>query len=275
MQRFFFYSLSIVIVCASAFVCNACAAPAVNPAKQPQNAPDGGRMVRIPAGTFEMGSPSDEAGRDGDEARRRVTMSAGFFMGTHEVTQAEWTALMGSNPSFFKGDDLPVERVNWYEAAAYCNALSAKEGLTPAYAIDGDAVTWNARANGYRLPTEAEWEYACRAGTAAPYYSGDRPDDAGWYFNNSGNRTHSVGQKTANDWGLYDTHGNVLEWCWDWYGDGGGQTDPAGAADGTSRVLRGGSWIGGAGILRSANRCGLHPAYRFIDVGFRVCRSSL
>jgi formylglycine-generating enzyme required for sulfatase activity len=233
------------------------------------------RMVKIPAGTFTMGSPDNEKDRGSDEVQHQVTISRDFYMSKYEVTQGEWKAVMGSDPSYFKGGDLPVESVSWYDAVAYCNALSEKEGLTPAYTINGTSVTWNKSANGYRLPTEAEWEYACRAGTTTAYYSGKRVDSAGWYGNNSGSKPHPVGEKTANKWGLHDTHGNVREWCWDWYGnyDKGSQTDPTGTASGTIRVLRGGSWLNIAEFLRSAHRYGGTPGGGSIHHGFRVCRS--
>jgi formylglycine-generating enzyme required for sulfatase activity len=217
-------------------------------------------MVLVSAGTFMMGSSIGESGRNSDELQHQVTISKGFYMSKYEITQAEWKAVMGSNPSYFKGDDLPVEGVSWYDAVAYCNALSEKMGLTPAYtiaySINKTIVMWNRDANGYRLPTEAEWEYACRAGTTTAYYSGDRVVSAGWYDSNSGGRTHPGGEKKENAFGLYDMHGNVWEWCWDWYGDydTSSLADPDGATSGGSRVLRGGSWNYDAKSARSAIR---------------------
>ena len=128
-------------------------------------------MVRINGGTFQMGSPANEPGRGSGEVQHQVTGSS-FSMGKYAVTQAEYQAVMGTNPSYFRGDSLPVEMVSWYDAVEFCNRLSQREGLTPAYTRNGDAVTWNRAANGYRLPTEAEWEYACRAGTATPFSTG-------------------------------------------------------------------------------------------------------
>jgi formylglycine-generating enzyme required for sulfatase activity len=233
-------------------------------------------MVLIPAGTFTMGSPTSEAGRGSDETQHSVTISKAFFMGKYEVTQKEWVAVMGSNPSNWKGDNLPVEMVTWYEVVEYCNKLSVKEGLTPAYTISGTNVTWNKSANGYRLPTEAEWEYTCRAGTTTPYYSGSSIDNAGWYSGNSGSKTHEVGGKQANAWGLYDMHGNVWEWCWDWYGDyaSGSQTDPTGATSGANRVYRSGGWDCSveSGYLRSADHNGNTPNHRYRNLGFRLVR---
>jgi formylglycine-generating enzyme required for sulfatase activity len=231
-------------------------------------------MVRIQGGAFMMGSPASEAGRWDDEGpQHRVTVGS-FYMGKYEVTQKEWVEVMGTNPSRFKGDNLPVDSVSWYMVIEYCNKRSIKEGLTPAYTVSGTTVTWNRNANGYRLPTEAEWEYACRAGTTTPYSSGSSVDAAGWSSGNSGGTTHPVGTKQANPWGLYDMHGNVWEWCWDWYGDYGtaAQTDPTGAASGTYRVFRGGCWVDDAQYLRSAYRYSDSPSIRSSYLDFRLVR---
>jgi formylglycine-generating enzyme required for sulfatase activity len=240
-------------------------------------------MVSISGGTFMMGQTGVA------EPVHSVTVS-GFSMGRYEVTQAEYRAVMGTNPSYFSGDNLPVEKVSWYDAIAYCNALSQREGLTPAYTIDKSrsdpnntsdyddlkwTVTWNRNAIGYRLPSEAEWEYACRAGTTTPYYTGNAiTDDTGWYITNSGNKTHEVGQKPANPWGLYDMAGNVAEWCWDWYGSyfSSSQTNPEGSTTGSLRVNRGGSWYFIAQFLRSAHRDYVSPSDRYRAVGFRLAR---
>ncbi|MDP6460481.1 MAG: formylglycine-generating enzyme family protein, partial [Gemmatimonadota bacterium] len=169
-----------------------------------------------------------------------------------------------------------------YDAVAYCNALSASEGLTPCYSGSGSGTVCDWNANGYRLPTEAEWEYACRAGTETAYYTGVNTntecadpnlDMAGWYCGNASNTTHPTEEKVANASGLYDMHGNVWEWCWDWYGSYSGQeTDPAGPGSGSDRVIRGGSWYDFALGCRSANRGNYGPGYANAVIGFRPVR---
>jgi formylglycine-generating enzyme required for sulfatase activity len=257
-------------------------AATAQPAAPPQRpVPDG--FVRINGGTFTMGSPASEAGRD-DEVQHQVTVS-GFYLGKYEVTQKEYEAVMGTNPSQFKGPNLPVEMVSWFDAVEYCNKRSAKEGLSPAYAISGSGnnrtVTWNRSANGYRLPTEAEWEYAAKGGTkdskVYEYSGGNSPDSVAWYNGNSGGQTHQVGTKRPNSLGLHDMSGNVWEWCWDWYGSysSGSQTDPRGASSGSSRVYRGGSWRHTAAGVRSAYRGYNTPSFRDNNLGFRLLRPSL
>jgi uncharacterized repeat protein (TIGR02543 family) len=248
-------------------------------------------MVRIPAGTFTMGSPESEPGRSntaGRETQHTVTLTKDFYMGKYEVTQAQYEAVTGSKPSSYttavppetSTANRPVENVSWYDAVEFCNKLSEKEGLTPVYTITDAMVIPNWGANGYRLPTEAQWEYACRAGTATAYNTGDTiSDDTGWYTSNSEGRTHSVGEKPANAYGLYDMHGNVWEWCWDWYGtyESGAQTDPTGPNNsnaGYYRVQRGGSCSSSGQSLRSASRDYNSPDYRTYTLGFRVVRPS-
>jgi formylglycine-generating enzyme required for sulfatase activity len=227
-------------------------------------------FVRIEEGTFTMGSPDSERAHIDNETQHQVTLNS-FYMGKYEVTQKEYQAVMNFNPSYFKGNDLPVEQVSWLDAVMYCNERSRKEGLTPAYIIDGEQVSWNRKADGYRLPTEAEWEYACRAGTGDPFNTGNgittkQANYNGNYPYNTRTKgkykgtTMAVGKFAANAWGLYDMHGNVWEWCWDWYGDyaPGGRNNPEGpAAPGSEdlyRVARGGSWDKSIQYLRSAYR---------------------
>lgn len=247
-------------------------------------------FVLIRGGTFDMGSPVSEHRREKDERQHSVTINT-FYMGVHEVTQKEYRELMGNESSQFKGDDLPVENVSWYDAVAYCNARSAKESLMPAYIVTGtgDArtVVWNREANGYRLPTEAEWEYACRAGTTTPFFTGGNVtvEQANYYGTYpydgypSGqyrSRTVPVGSFAPNQWGLYDMHGNVWEWCWDWYGPyaDGAVTDPTGAASGTYRVNRGGGWNDFGRHLRSAYRAAYPPVNKTFNLGFRLARNA-
>jgi len=266
------------------------ATPAPRPTQQPAQvaqpvAPpvntQSNSMVRIQGGTFMMGSPANEAGRRNDEGpQHRVTVSS-FYIGKYELTQKEYQEVTGVNPSKFKGDNFPVEQVTWYDAIDYCNKRSQKEGLTPAYTVNGRNVTWNTRANGYRLPTEAEWEYACRSGTTTAYNTGvSISDNTGWYDANSGDRTHPVGQKAANAWGLYDMHGNVFEWCWDWSGNysSEAQTDPRGVEErgpswSPNRMQRGGCYGSPARLLRSACRPASPPASRTDVDGFRLVRN--
>ena len=243
-------------------------------------------MLLIKGGKFQMGSPTSEVERERDETRRSVNVSD-FYIAAHEVSQAEYTALIKTNPSDHKGSDLPVENVTWYDAVRYCNALSAKDGLTPTYAIKGEDVTWNHTANGYRLPTEAEWEYAARAGTTTPFSTGGNITTAqanyyGTYpYNNAPSgeyrgRTVSVGSFKPNPWGLYNVHGNVWEWCWDWYGgyDGKSLGDPAGPTSGTYRIYRGGGWNDFGRNLRSAYRAAMPPTNGSYNLGFRLARNA-
>jgi formylglycine-generating enzyme required for sulfatase activity len=261
-------------------------ASAVQPATVPVNPqPTPNNMVRISGGTFTMGSPANEVNRDSDEVQHSVTVSS-FYMGKYEVTQKEYQEVMGTNPSQFKGDNLPVEWIIWYEAIDYCNRLSQREGLSPAYDVNGTNVTWNSNANGYRLPTEAEWEYACRAGTTTPFSTGNNITtsqanyNGNYPYNNNTKGTYRekttlVGSFSPNPWGLYDMHGNVYEWCWDWYRcySSNAQADPKGASSGPYRVIRGGGWRNYAQGLRSAGRVSFTPSIRDHGVGFRVARN--
>ena len=250
-------------------------------------------FVLIKGGSFQMGSPDSEAWRSADETQHSVTVSD-FYMSKYELTQKEYEEITGSNPSNFSGEDLPVENISWLDAVAYCNARSEKEGLTPVYTIDGQNVSWDRSANGYRLPTEAEWEYACRAGTTTPFYMENSPsaDEANYYghypygiednYFSQGNlevkpgeyrqTTVPVNSFSENPYGLYNMHGNVGEWVWDYYGEypADEQADPAGPTSGTLRVYRGGGWNDFAKNMRSAYRATLEQNKGSFNLGIRL-----
>lgn len=206
----------------------------------------------IPAGTFQMGNKKEAP-------VHQVTISGDFYMGKYPVTQAQWEAVMESNPSTFKGDDHPVEQVSWDDCQEFIRRINAA----------GKGI--------FRLPTEAEWEYACRAGSSGMFCFGDNESQMGdyaWYSANSESQTHPVGTKKPNSWGLYDIHGNVWEWCQDWYDDYSPEsvTDPQGPPSSNMpvRVFRGGCWRGVAGYAASAHRGGRGPGYRADILGFRL-----
>lgn len=250
-------------------------------------------FVLIKGGSFQMGSPDSEAWRSADETQHLVTVSD-FYMSKYELTQKEYEEIISNNPSNFKGDNLPVENVSWLDAVAYCNARSEKDGLTPVYTINGQNVSWNRSANGYRLPTEAEWEYACRAGTTTPFYMENSPsdEDANYYghypyeiednYFSQGNlevkpgeyreTTVPIDSFSENPYGLYNMHGNVSEWVWDYYGEypTDEQTDPAGPTSGTLRVYRGGGWNDFAKNMRSAYRATLEQNKGSFNLGIRL-----
>ena len=268
-----------------------------------QSAPDD--MILVKGGSF-IDAKSNYYGKG--------VVVSDFYIGRYSVTQKEWVEVMGSNPSKFKGDNLPVEMVNWYDAIEYCNKRSIKEGLTPYYSIDKDkkdpnnkpdpefgdldqikwTVTINPGANGYRLPTEAEWEYAASGGQFSrsyKYAGSDDIEEVAWYWRNSGdkeltgfwnwpalqqnhNRTHPVGNKKPNELGLFDMSGNVREWCWDWDGDlAKNGTDPMGSPSGFRKIWRGGGWMGADYCTETAFRSSLAANGAGPDQGFRVCRS--
>lgn len=257
----------------------------------------GDQFVLIEGGTFDMGSPETEAQRETNESLHTVTLDA-FYMSAYEVTQSEYQKIMNENPSEFSGENLPVENVTWYDAIKYCNELSKQEGLSPVYEINNLNVSWNRNANGYRLPTEAEWEYAARASTTTPFNTetsiGD--DEANYYghypylieenyFSQDKletkpgkyrQTTTEVGSFPANKWKLYDMHGNVREWCWDYYGeyDLNNLDNPTGSEDGNLRVVRGGGWNDYAKHLRSAYRSSKRSDQSESNTGFRLVRNA-
>ena len=215
-------------------------------------------MVEVRGGTFRMGATSEQGSDayDGEKPVHSVTLS-GYYIGKTEVTQALWKAVMGSNPSEFKGDDLPVERVSWYDCQEFIRELNALTGQN------------------FRLPTEAEWEFACRGGNNSrgyKYSGSNYIDNVAWYDGNSEDKTHPVATKLPNELGLYDMSGNVWEWCSDWNGkySSGAQTNPKGPYDGSYRVIRGGSWIFSVGYCRSSRRYNDIPMYRNYCFGLRL-----
>jgi formylglycine-generating enzyme required for sulfatase activity len=218
---------------------------------------------------------------DTDESPAHQVAVSSFLVGTYEVTQEQYQIVMSKNPSYFPYDldalKRPVENVSWYDAIAFCNKLSEKEGLQRVYSIKGIDVQTDFSKNGYRLPTEAEWEYAASGGVLSngfAYSGSENVGEVGWYESNSGSTTHQVGTKSPNELGIYDMSGNVWEWCGDWYGfyHSGAQTDPTGPVTGGYRAYRGGCWGYNAGTLRSSNRDYLYPGHRDSYVGFRVVR---
>ena len=232
------------------------------------------KLMQVPKGKFIMGSPETEGQRDINENQHEVTISQNFYMGSTEVTQAQWQKVMGNNPSKFQGHELPVEQISWEEAVEFCKRLSEMPEEKKA-------------GRKYRLPTEAEWEYACRAGTTTPYHFGSELNGRQANCNGTdpyGTETEGpylkkitiVGKYPANAWGLYDMHGNVWECCADWYGDypTGSVTDPSGPVTGSSCVRRGGGWSFIAVVCRSANRFGVGPSLHTGYLGFRVVMTS-
>jgi formylglycine-generating enzyme required for sulfatase activity len=238
-------------------------------------------FVYVPAGAFTCGSPPSERGREDDEVLHEVTLTRNFFLAEFEVTQTLWQEIMGTNPSDTTCASCPVANVSHDEALAFCNRLSSRDGLQPCY----NQSVWNPAADGYRLPTEGEWEYACRAGTTTAFCSGaissldcdlSVPLELVGHYCYDGDDVHSVGGRLANGWGLYDMHGNVWELCWDWYDAyaAGPLTDPAGPTHGRQRVIRGGGWNSTAQLCRSASRSGVLPTWRAPSIGLRLARNS-
>lgn len=264
--------------------------------EEAENLADG--LILLPGGTFSMGSLSTERQRQEDEAQHDVTVDS-FYVDPYEVTQKDYQAVMGVDPSVFDGENLPVDNVTWYDAIEYCNRLSENRGLTPVYTIDGNTVRWDRAANGYRLLTEAEWEYAARGGTETIYHFGNqvhsdyanfegsypylieenyvsRQDPEVVTSQNRGT-TIAVDELPPNAFGLYQMHGNVAEWCFDYYGayDLTNTVNPAGAINGSLRVNRGGSYNDFGKHLRSAYRSATNPLDADQNLGFRICRNAV
>ncbi|MHA5048756.1 formylglycine-generating enzyme family protein [Streptomyces sp. SD15] len=216
----------------------------------------GNEMISIPPGRVTL---SDRRTR-----RSWSAELAPYRLAAFPVTQAQYAEITGRRPSTAHGDRLPVEGVSWWDAVRFCNALSERDGFAPAYHLDvaHEGIAWDASADGYRLPTEAEWEHACRAGTTGPHYG--PLDEIAWYRGNAHERIHDVGGKRPNPWGLYDMLGNVWDWCWDLYDA---------EVYGTYRVLRGGGWFDEHWSCRASARRRSHPTYQVDDVGFRIARS--
>lgn len=214
-------------------------------------------MVWVDGGTFRMGATSEQGSEISDEKPVHSVTLSGYYIGKTEVTQALWQAVMGSNPSYFEGDDLPVEQVSWDDCQEFIRKLNSLTGQN------------------FRLPTEAEWEFACRGGNNSrgyKYSGSNYIDNVAWYDGNSGDKTHPVATKSPNELGIYDMSGNVWEWCADWYGDysSGRQTNPKGPYDGSDRVYRGGSWLNNARRCRSSDRYNCYPPYRNSYLGLRL-----
>lgn len=253
----------------------------------PPTHPTGMVLISAAGNSFQMGS---ENGESDEQPVHTVSFTYNFFMDTTEVTQKDYETLLGVNPSNWQGDNLPVEQCNWYDAVLYCNARSKRDGRDTVYSYSsilgtpGNGCTLSGLVidlskKGYRLPTEAEWEYVCRAGTTTDYYwGGGTIGDYAWYDSNSGGKTHDVATKLPNSYKLYDMSGNVWEWCNDWYGadyySSSPGTDPTGPASGSDRVDRGGSWFIMESHLRSAIRARDGPVNGSYDYGFRCVLSS-
>jgi len=273
------YIIVVFLLFATLALFQGCKRKVPNDASSKSKTESGVEMVQLPAGRFTMGDENEI-----DATPHEVFVSS-FYMDAHLVTQEEYQRVMGENPSRWKADRNPVEQVRWSDAVRYCNARSRLDGLQPCY--DLNAWECNFDANGYRLPTEAEWEYTCRAGTKTPYFFGNDPSklkDYAWFDKNSGAKPRPVGQKLPNPWGLYDMYGNVWEWCNDFYKvdyyQESPEENPRGPKTGETKVVRGGAWKFSAESCRSGYRYNEAPGY--VDVcfgydiyGFRCVRNAL
>ncbi|MEM1323181.1 MAG: formylglycine-generating enzyme family protein [Bacteroidota bacterium] len=244
-------------------------------------------LLKINAGSFSLGS---DKGFVANETPRVVVHLDDFYIGKYEITQNQYHAAIGEYPAYFKCGDCPVEQISWLDAITFCNILSQNERLDPAYIIKGDSVIWDRTSNGYRLPTEAEWEYACKAGTDTDLFASDLLfpnldqlnsdlDGIGWYRNNSGEQVHPVGMKRSNAFGMHDMHGNVWEWCWDYFHFNryilmdNPSSNPVDQQSSINRVIRGGSAFNNVFNARSALRYGTLAETQNLAIGFRVARN--
>ena len=247
--------------------------PSQKPVRQKSSLPE---HVMVPAGQFLMGAlKTDSLARDTERPPHQVDISHMLLVMKYPVTQELYTQLVGQNPSHFENPSAPVESVSWYDAISFANALSEANGLKPAYTVNGTQVSWETSADGWRLPTEAEWEYCARGGAYQLYAGSDTIDSVAWYTENS-SATVSVGQKKSNGFGIYDMSGNVLEWCWDrWKREyrKRAAVDPIGPDQGSTRIVRGGGWNNSASLMRLSARNSLKPDIRFNGLGFRLVRS--
>lgn len=229
-------------------------------------------VIEVPAGKFIRGSLTSSVN---EQPAREITISKPFYISKYEVSQRLFEAVTGNNPSNVVSLELPVGKVTWVEAAIFCNELSKIHSLDEVYIITGVDAVMNINKNGWRLPTEAEWEYACRAGTTGDYAGNGILDDMGWYGYNSGLKMHPPARKLPNDFGIYDMHGNVWEWCWDFFSSNyyavSPDTDPIGPEKGERRIMRGGSWNDGMNFARSSNRT--IPLQDIGNVGIRLVRN--